>query len=236
MLYLIIRQKKLSEVKNDFISNMSHELKTPIATTLAAVQGMQYFDILKDDKKTADYLAIASEELKRLSAMVTKILNSTVFESSEFVIDPAVFNLKKAIEEVVSAHHLLGQGNVAITLNYNIPDKVFADRTHLQQAIANLVDNAVKYSDKPLVVLIECSPVGGGVEISIKDNGPGVLKEYQKQIFDKFFRIPTTNCRRVNGYGLGLNYVKVIVEKHQGSVMLKKSDSTGSTFTLFLPQ
>lgn len=236
MLNLIIRQKKLSEIKNDFISNISHELKTPIATTLAAVQGMQYFDILKDEKKTVQYLATASAELQRLSAMVTKILNSAVFESNDCVLNPTEFDLKEMIEEVINAQHLLGRGNVSITLKHNISNLIFADRTHMQQVITNLIDNAIKYSGKQVNIFLESRQVNAGVEISIQDNGPGIAKEFHKQIFEKFFRVPSPNDHRIKGYGLGLNYIKTIVEKHGGSIALKKSDASGSTFIIFLPQ
>lgn len=151
-------------------------------------------------------------------------------------ISPIVFNLKEAIEEVVSAQHLLGNGNVSLILNCDLSTKIFADRTHLQQAVSNLIDNGIKYTGIPAIISVDCNAVKGGVEISIRDNGPGIPREYQKQIFDKFFRVPSPGDHRVKGYGLGLNYVKAIIEKHGGSIILRSSDNTGSVFILFLPQ
>jgi signal transduction histidine kinase len=236
MLRLILRQKKVSDIKNDFISNISHELKTPIATALAAVQGMRYFDIQKDPAKAGQYLDTATAELQRLSLMAGKILNSSVFESSAFTVNPAQFNLKEMIEQIIAGQQLTQPENTTFTLAYTAKELASADKTYLYQAINNLVDNAVKYAGNAPNIRVDCVDVSGGVQISIADNGPGIAKEHQKHIFDKFFRAPQADGHRVKGHGLGLNYVKAIIEKHNGTVTLTKSDNNGSTFTIFLPQ
>jgi|GEM_PF-3299626 len=234
-LYLLIREKKLSAIKNDFISNISHELKTPVATALAAVQGMRYFDMQKDAVKAEQYLDTASAELQRLSGMVTKILSSSVFESTQFAINPATLNLDEMINSILTAARLSHPGG-AFTLIYTATGQVFADKEYLYQAISNLVDNATKYSGSKANIRIECMAVKNGIEINVTDNGPGIAPEYRALIFDKFFRVPSTDGHIVKGYGLGLNYVKAIVEKHGGSITLKTAGANGSTFTLFLPQ
>ncbi|MES2275277.1 MAG: HAMP domain-containing sensor histidine kinase [Bacteroidota bacterium] len=236
MLYIIARQRKLSDIKNDFISNISHELKTPIATALAAVQGMRYFDVQKDEHKTGQYLDTASAELQRLSGMVNKILSTSVFESSQFEINPVKFDLEEMLGEIIAGMQLIQPERTSITLNYSATKEIFADKTYLYQAINNLVDNALKYSGDAPNILIICRDVQGGIEMSVEDNGPGIAKEYQKHIFDKFFRAPQADGHRVKGHGLGLNYVKAMIEKHRGKVELTKSDNTGSIFTIYLPQ
>jgi len=236
MLYLIIRQKKLSDIKNDLIANISHELKTPIATALAAVQGLRYFDTQKDAAKTGQYLDTASAELQRLSGMVNKILNTSVFESDQFAISPTRFDLKELMEQIIDSMRLIQPENAIITLNYTVTREVTADKASLYQSIINLVDNALKYSGEAPHVLVDCRDVRGGVEISVQDNGPGIAQAHQKHIFDKFYRAPQPDGHRVKGHGLGLNYVKAIIEKHGGTVELKTSDEQGSTFSIYLPQ
>jgi signal transduction histidine kinase len=236
MLYIIVKQKKLSDIKNDFISNISHELKTPIATALAAVQGMRYFDTQKEPAKAGQYLDTATAELQRLSLMAGKILNSSVFESSAFTVNPAQFNLKEMIEQIIAGQQLTQPENTTFALAYTAKELALADKTYLYQAINNLVDNAVKYAGDAPNIRVECIAVQGGIQISVTDNGPGIAKEHQKHIFDKFFRAPQADGHRIKGHGLGLNYVKTIIEKHGGMVVLTKSDNKGSTFTIFLPQ
>ncbi|MEO6520861.1 MAG: HAMP domain-containing sensor histidine kinase [Mucilaginibacter sp.] len=230
-----MQQKKLADIKNDFISNISHELKTPIATTLAAVQGMQYFDVLKDDKKTEQYLSTASNELERLSAMVTKILNISIFESADFTLNPTEFNLKELIESIIASQEIRQEKPISLTLNYLAAETVFADKTHLYNVIINLIDNAIKYSADKVTISIDCMNIPKGIKLSIQDDGPGIAQEYQKNVFDKFFRVPNPNDHSVKGYGLGLNYVKHIIEKHGGTIAIK-SDDTGSIFIIKLSQ
>lgn len=235
LLYLFMKQKKLSDIKNDFISNISHELKTPIATVQAAVQGMQHFDILNNENKTRQYLNTAATELQRLSGMVNQILSVSVFESEQFVINPVVFDLKAAIGQIISSQQLLQPKQADITLNYAAPTEVTADKNYLTQAISNLVDNAIKYSGADARVTITCRSVDNGIAIEVQDNGPGIPKPYQPYIFQKFFRVPGVSIN-VRGHGLGLNFVQKIIEKHGGLVRLQKSDAGGTTFYLFLPQ
>lgn len=235
LLYLFMKQKKLSDIKNDFISNISHELKTPIATVQAAVQGMQHFDILNDKQKTQQYLNTAATELQRLSGMVNQILSVSMFESQQFVINPTIFNLREAIEQTIDSQTLLQQKQANITLVYTAPVEVTADKNYLTQAISNLIENAIKYSDANANLIINCHSVDKGIAIEVQDNGPGIPKVYQPYIFQKFFRVPGLSTQ-VRGHGLGLNFVQKIIEKHGGLVRLQQSDANGTTFYLFLPQ
>ncbi|MDR6783263.1 signal transduction histidine kinase [Pedobacter africanus] len=236
MLFLILKQRKLADMKNDFISNISHELKTPIATTLAAIQGMGYYDAETEAGKRTKYLTVAANELRRLSDMVDKMLSITVFGNGKFEINPVSFDLKEMISSIIANVGLAQSEQCLINLDYKIERKIFADKSCLYQSISNLVDNAVKYAIDTPNILISCREVAHGIEISIQDNGPGIPLQYQRYIFDKFFRVPQTGGHKIKGHGLGLNYVKSIIEKHGGSISLKKSDASGSTFLIILPQ
>ncbi|TKC12575.1 HAMP domain-containing histidine kinase [Pedobacter polaris] len=236
MFYLILKQKKLAEMKDDFISNVSHELKTPVATTLSAIQGMQNFGVLEDKKKTNQYLETAANEMKRLSIMIDTILNSVIYEQNDFELNVIKFNLKEMLTEMIAVQQMHSKKEVIIGLNYVAPDEIFADQTLLYQVVLNLVDNAIKYSKAKAEIIISCKQTTIGISIQISDNGIGIPETYQQHIFDKFFRVPTPNDHRIKGYGLGLNYVKNILELHNGTVSLIRSDETGSTFEISLPQ
>lgn len=236
MVKTILKQKKLSEIKDDFISNVSHELKTPVATTLAAIQGMQHFDVLKDEEKTEQYLGTAEKEMKRLSTMIDTILNSAIYERSDFNLHLAKFNLKELLMEMIGIQESHAKKEVKIELNYLATEEVLADKTHLYNVFINLVDNAIKYGKEKVNIKISCIDSDGGIKIQITDNGNGIPIAYQRNIFDKFFRVPSPADHSIKGYGLGLNYVKNIIEKLKGTINLLKSDANGSTFEINLPQ
>ncbi|MES2651385.1 MAG: HAMP domain-containing sensor histidine kinase [Bacteroidota bacterium] len=236
MFHTILKQKKLSEIKDDFISNVSHELKTPVATTLAAIQGMQHFDVLKDEEKTEQYLGTAEKEMKRLSTMIDTILNSAIYERSDFNLHLIKFNLKELLMEMIGIQESHAKKEVKIELNYLATEEVMADKTHLYNVFINLIDNAIKYGNEKVQLKMECVDNDRELKIQITDNGNGIPIAYQKYIFDKFFRVPSPADHSIKGHGLGLNYVKNIIEKHKGTVTLLKSDANGSTFEINLPQ
>lgn len=236
MFYTILKQKRLSEIKDDFISNVSHELKTPVATTLAAIQGMQHFDVLKDEEKTAQYLGTAAKEMKRLSTMIDTILNSAIYERSDFELHEVKFNLKEMLMEMISIQESHSKKEVKIELDYLSTEEVLGDKTHLYNVFTNLIDNAIKYGNENVRIKMECSNTNRGIKIQIADNGKGIPLVYQKNIFEKFFRVPSPTDHRIKGHGLGLNYVKNILEKHKGTIILLKSDGDGSIFEINLPQ
>lgn len=236
MFYTIVKQKKLAAIKDDFIGNVSHELKTPVSIALAAIQGMQHFDVLKDKVKTDLYLDTSAKEMKRLSAMIDNILNSSIYERSDFNLHINKFNLREMLTEMINIQKVTITKKVDIELSYTAKEEVFADKAHLYNVFTNLVDNAVKYSREEVEIKIECIERIDGIKIYIYDNGKGIPQTYQKHIFDKFFRVPSPNDHSVKGHGLGLNYVKNIIEKHNGKIKLIKSDVNGSTFEIDLPQ
>jgi signal transduction histidine kinase len=236
MFYTILKQKKLSEIKDDFISNVSHELKTPVATTLAAVQGMQHFGVLEDKDKTNQYLATAEKEMHRLGKMIDTILSSAIYDRSDFSLNIVKFNFKEMLMEIINVQELHAKKEVKISMNYQANEEVFGDKVHLYNVFMNLIDNAIKYSNEKVAVKIECMASNDGIKILVSDNGKGVPIAYQKNIFDKFFRVPSPSDYAVKGHGLGLSYVKSIIEKHKGAIILAKSDASGSSFEINMPQ
>lgn len=238
LLYLlrIIRQeKKLSAIKNDFISNISHELKTPIATVAAAVEAMEGFDALQSPERTKKYLRISRVELQRLADMVNKILNMAQYERRDFELKQEPVNINAIIEEIVGRYTLAGEKN--ITFRYNNEagtEVVIADKLHLYNVINNLVDNAVKYSGEKVTIDIGLCREKQYLVIKVKDDGIGIAASDLPFIFDKFYRVPSGNIHKVKGHGLGLSYVKHIIEKHGGWCVAESRPGKGSTFKIGL--
>lgn len=236
MLRTILKQKKLSEIKNDFINNMTHELKTPIATVYAAVEAMQNFDALNDQKKTQNYLDISKQELQRLSDLVEKVLHIASEENEEIEIYREETDLNDVIDTIITNHQLKTNRPVQFRYDNLLGDRlVFVDKTHISNAISNLVDNAIKYSGEHPTVSIRCSIENGTLTIRVKDNGIGIPKMYQENIFDAFFRVPTGNLHNVKGFGLGLSYVKKIIMLHGGTITVTSEQEKGSEFIIHLP-
>ncbi|WP_160712139.1 sensor histidine kinase [Chitinophaga solisilvae] len=236
MLRTILKQKRLSEVKNDFINNMTHELKTPIATVSAAVEALQNFNALNDQRKTQTYLDISKNELQRLSDLVEKVLHIAAEEKEDFELFREDVDLNEVVDNILTNHQLKATKQLQLRYDNKIPDTtVFVDRTHLANAINNLVDNAIKYSGDPVQLYIQTSIEDRKLKIRVKDNGIGIPRTYQENIFDKFFRVPTGNLHNVKGFGLGLSYVKKIVEMHGGTIRVHSEPEKGAEFIIIIP-
>ncbi|MGE7773203.1 sensor histidine kinase [Chitinophaga sp. NPDC101104] len=235
MLRTILRQKRLSEVRNDFINNMTHELKTPIATVSAAVEALERFNALADPQKTANYLRISRQELQRLGDLVEKVLHIAAEEKEDVMLQPEMVDLNDIIADIISNHRLKSGKKIDFSYTLLADPLVLADPTHLSHAINNLVDNAIKYSNDPAEISVHVARRPGWVRISVKDNGIGIPHGYHNSIFDKFFRVPSGNLHNVKGFGLGLSYVKKIAEKHGGSIKVKSEPDKGSEFQLEIP-
>lgn len=235
MLRTILRQKRLSEVRNDFINNMTHELKTPIATVSAAVEALERFNALDDPQKTANYLRISRQELQRLGDLVEKVLHIAAEEKEDIVLQPESTDLNETIAEIFSNHRLKSSKKIDFSYTLLADPVIQADPTHLSSAINNLVDNAIKYSREHAEISIHVARQAGWVRITVKDNGIGIPHNYHNSIFEKFFRVPSGNVHNVKGFGLGLSYVKKIAEKHGGSIKVKSEPDKGSEFQLEIP-
>ncbi|GAB4131583.1 MAG: HAMP domain-containing sensor histidine kinase [Bacteroidia bacterium] len=233
----IFRQKKLSEIKNDFISNMTHELKTPISTISLACEVLSDEGIEKTREKTDRYVGMIREENKRLSRLVENVLQTSVLDKGNFKLKPVNINLHEIIAQAISSVQLAvdkNEGSISTHLKAAHPE-IVADKTHVQNVIYNLLDNAVKYSPHQPHIHVSTVDYGNEIEICIADNGIGISKENHKKIFEKLYRVPTGNVHDVKGFGLGLSYVKAIIEKHGGTVWVESEPGKGSSFYIRLP-
>jgi len=238
----LLRQQRLSEIKNEFISNITHELKTPIATVGVAVEALKNFNAIHDPQKTKEYLDISSNELQRLSLLVDKVLKLSMFEKKEIELNKEPFDLKELVQEVLDTMRLQFEKNNAV-VNFNSVGDNFiinADKLHITSVIYNLLDNALKYSHENLIINVELSQQRNNhsqniFTLKVNDNGIGIATEYRNKIFDKFFRVPTGNKHAVKGYGLGLSYVSEIIKQHMGYIYVESELRKGSTFIAKLP-
>ena len=236
MLSTILRQKKLSDVKNDFINNMTHELKTPLATVSAAVEALQNFGALRDPAKTETYLRISRTELQRLSDLVEKVLNIAVDERRPPELTPEPVPPAELVAEIVARHQLQATKPVHFDVQVTPAPAVRLDRLHMGNVINNLIDNAIKYSPDVVNITIRGRQVPGGWQLTVADDGPGIEPAYQEAIFDQFFRVPTGNLHNVKGFGLGLYYVRQVVERHGGRIAVRSGRGRGSEFAVWIPQ
>ncbi|UCS94792.1 HAMP domain-containing histidine kinase [Echinicola marina] len=235
---VIIRQKKLSETKNDFINNMTHEFKTPIATVSLAVEALQDPDLINQDAFRNRYLGIIKDENKRLGSQVEKVLQAAALDKKDFKLKFEQVDLVNLLEEAKKHFELqVEKKGGIIKMEVDVLNPYLqADAFHLSNIINNLLDNANKYSREEPEILLKLVEHSDGFTITIKDNGMGMSKDSVKKIFDKFYRVPTGNVHDVKGFGLGLAYVKTMVEEHHGEIFVESEINKGSTFTINLPR
>lgn len=233
----IFKQKKLSEVKNDFISNMTHELKTPISTISLACEALSDKDI--SDKLTvrSNYVNMISQENKRLGLLVESVLKSATWDKGNLKLRKEEFDLHKIINAV--ADNILIQverkgGTIEKTLKA-VNSIINADQVHITNLLNNLLDNANKYSPEKPEISISTENYKEGVLLAVSDKGQGIKRENLSKIFEKFYRVPTGNVHNVKGFGLGLNYVKAIVERHGGEISASSIYGKGTNFKIYIP-
>ncbi len=233
----ILKQKKVSEIKNDFINNMTHELKTPISTISLACEALNDPDITATPSLMNRYIGIIGQENKRLGVQVENVLKSAIWGSQAFKMNLEPVQMHSIIQDAASKFQMQlreKQGNVELHLDAK-SDNLMADRVHITNAIYNLIDNAIKYTKEQPQISVVTSNDKDNLLISVTDNGIGISKENQQKIFDKLYRVPTGNLHDAKGFGLGLNYVKTVTERHRGEVKVNSKLNKGSTFTLTLP-
>jgi two-component system, OmpR family, phosphate regulon sensor histidine kinase PhoR len=235
----LFNQKKISEIKSDFINNMTHELKTPLATISLAIDALTNEKVIHDADKIKIYSSMIKEENKRMNKQVEKILQAARLEKEEIKLNLQKLDAHEVISKVADNLALQVQeksGSLKLKLNATNP-YILADEVHFSNIIFNLLDNAMKYSDKPPHIEVETFSHGNGMlSIKVKDNGIGMDKETQQRIFEKFYRAHTGNLHNVKGFGLGLSYVKAIVDAHEGRIRVESALGKGSTFTITIPQ
>jgi len=233
----LVRQKKLSEIKNDFINNMTHEFKTPLATISLAVDALRNEKVVQDRSKSEYFTGIIKEENKRMNKQVETILQASLLDRQEQQLNRKALHAHTIIQEAMENFHLQlegkgGRSELQLTAKN---DLILADEVHFMNIITNLIDNAVKYSKDNLLIRITTHSTPRNLVIRIEDNGIGMSKETQRRIFEKFYRAHTGNLHNVKGFGLGLSYVKTIVEGHDGRIKVDSTVGKGTTFTLEFP-
>ena len=239
-IFIIFRQKKLTEIKNDFINNMTHELKTPISSISLAAQMLNDQTVTKSATMMAHLGSVINDEAKRLRFLVEKVLQMSMFDRKKAVFKKKKLDLNEMVENIANSFTLRVEhtGGKIYTEIEAIDSAIYVDEVHFTNAIFNLMDNAVKYSkpDQPLNIYLKTwNDDNGHVFLSVRDTGIGMKKEALKKIFDKFYRVHTGNVHDVKGFGLGLAYVKNIVDLHKGKITVESVLGEGTTFTIQIP-
>ncbi len=237
-LSIIIKQKKLSEVKNDFINNMTHELKTPISTIGLSSEILLKSDFSEDADKLKRYASIIHKENKRLENQVERVLNVAKLDKDKVVLKKSLLHIHEILQEVKQNFEFnQSEKGGVITLQLEAADdRIRADELHVTNVFYNLIDNAIKYCESEPDILIVTRSEAKFFVIEITDNGIGIPREDINDIFEKFFRVHTGNRHDVKGFGLGLYYVKLIIESHRGKILVKSAVGIGTTFTIKLPR
>ncbi len=232
------KQLLLNTLRNEFISNVSHELKTPVSTVKVALESLQSYDQKKDPKVSEEYLRMASMEMDRLDLLIQKILNQSLLESNKLLIHKQNNDLVQLSKNVVqSLMPRINDLNGTIKLSTDIEElTVNTDELYIQGVLINLLDNAIKYGGNPPEININISKEKGRCRLSVRDNGQGILKEYHKKVFDRFFRVPTGDRHNVKGYGLGLSFAAEVMKQHDGSIEIENNPAGGCIFTIIIPQ
>ncbi|MGK6350763.1 sensor histidine kinase [Parapedobacter sp. DT-150] len=238
MLRTIFQQKRLSDIKNDFINNMTHEFKTPIATVSLAVEAMKNFDVINRPEQAKEYLDICEHELKRISVMVEKVLKMAAFERMDLKLSLQKTDMGKLVRDVVENMRPQWEKKAAkLSIRpENNRVEAMVDPTHLSNVVYNLIDNSLKYTASTPEIEIAYDLIHDDqIQLTVSDNGIGIPPAYRERVFENFFRVPTGNIHNAKGFGLGLGYVAAIVQKHRGNINVKSAAGTGSVFTITFP-
>ena len=212
----------LNNLRAEFVDNITHELKTPVSTIMLALEALGKFNMNKEPERMEEYLRLASEETTRLGELINRVLDHTLLEQKEHPLELCEINLNHLIEDVVETMSckLSSKG----TIEFNAREDnltISGDPLYIKGVIINLIDNSIKYCDKEPVITIIAGRQGNDIKVEINDNGPGIPEEYQKKIFEKFYRLPSENIHNVKGYGLGLNFASLVMELHKGSIEVR---------------
>ncbi|MGZ8545016.1 MAG: sensor histidine kinase, partial [Flavisolibacter sp.] len=232
----LLKQRRLADIKNEFISNITHELKTPIATVSVAIEALRSFNATMDPARTKEYLDISANELQRLSLLVDKVLKLSMFEKKEIELKYETLDMKDLVQEVTSSMRLqFEKHHASVQITSGDDTTLQGDRLHLVSVIFNLLDNALKYSSDHPVIGIDIRTVQNKLVLTISDSGIGIPAEYLNKVFEKFFRVPTGNLHNAKGYGLGLSYVAHVINRHKGTIKVESIEGDGSKFIVNLP-
>jgi len=229
-------QAQLNAVRNDFISNITHELKTPVSTVKVVLESLRRYDMKKDHVKAGEYLDLASQETKRLEGLINKVLDQSFMEDSGHQVDFRPINLSELIQGTLESikPRMDADGGRIIFVPEKGKFNISGDELYIQGVLTNLIDNSLKYTDKIPKIEIRLTESDRYVCVEIMDNGPGIPEKYHKKIFEKFFRIPSNNIHNVKGYGLGLSFSSLVMDLHQGSIDVRNLEE-GCLFRLIFP-
>jgi len=231
----LARQKKLMEVKNDFFGNTAHELKCPVAQLHLALEALSKPEILDNIAKRERYLAISTEATRDMSEKITMIMTLSMAEEGVFKLNYSHFNLLEEVQKLKEQFSVVAGKDVEIRIEKKEEDfNINADRDHIRQCLANLLDNAIKYSGNSVLISITLQRLKDSLQVSVKDNGIGIETDKQDKVFEKYTRL-NSESGSPTGFGIGLSYVKAVVEKHSGKIELKSEQTIGSEFILYLP-
>ncbi|MDZ7650772.1 MAG: HAMP domain-containing sensor histidine kinase [Cytophagales bacterium] len=233
-LFVILKQRRLSEIQKDFINNMTHEFKTPLSTIAISTSVLKDPAIIHTPERLLNYATIIDNENNRLKQQVERVLQMARLDTKEIGLKKEVCDLHELIREAKQNNLVASKVNVELALEAS-PSSIRADKLHLTNVIFNLLDNAIKYNKQQPIIRISTSYTHGNLILRIEDNGIGIKSEDQKKIFHRFYRVPTGNLHDVKGFGLGLSYVKLIVEAHKGKITLTSEPDKGSCFSIALP-
>lgn len=236
-IYTIFRQKRLSIMKNDFINNMTHEFKTPISTIALACEALKDKDIQKTESLYDNYVGVIGEENGRLGLMAEQILQTAIIDKGQMKLKLSINNMHDIIKIAEGSKKMAAEskGGIISTQLKATEYEVIGDNIHLTNVIINLLDNAIKYCIDAPNIVINTVNSGNNLLIRVKDNGIGISKSNRKKIFEKLYRVPTGNIHNFKGFGLGLSYVKAVIDEHNGQVSVDSELGKGSTFTISLP-
>jgi two-component system, OmpR family, phosphate regulon sensor histidine kinase PhoR len=236
-LFVILKQKRLSEIQKDFINNMTHEFKTPISTIAVSTEVLKDPNIVHQPERLLNYTTIIEKENTRLRQQVERVLQMAKLEKEDIGLKKELVDIHQVVQDAIkNTSGALHERNGSVTCELNSTrSSIEADKLHLTNVVYNLIDNAIKYCKASPHIIIRTKDVGKSLLLEIEDNGIGISPENQKRVFQKFFRVPTGNVHDVKGFGIGLNYVKTIIEAHKGNVRLVSNLGEGCIFKISLP-
>jgi signal transduction histidine kinase len=231
------RQMMLNSLRNDFVSNITHELRTPVSTVKVALEALKTFDKVNNPAITLDYLDMATQEMNRLDQLISKVLDQSLIGEQNNLIQPQPADLKELIgKTLVTLEPRLTARNARISFDSTEPiGLIMVDPLYFQGILMNLIDNSLKYGNEAPEIAICLRQNKSSVVVEVGDNGPGIPKEYLGKVFDKFFRVPKGDTHNIKGYGLGLSFAALVMNQHQGSIAVKNLDQGGCLFTLTFP-
>lgn len=236
-LFVILKQKRLSEIQRDFINNMTHEFKTPISTIAISSEVLRNPDITQNPSRLLNYATIIQNEANRLRQQVERVLQMATLEKEDLGLKKEKVDVHEIINKAISSLEvpLADRNGVVEKELYAQPSEIIADPLHLTNIIYNLIDNSIKYCNENPKIIVSTKNEKGKFVIEVGDNGIGITPEHQKKVFHKFFRVPTGNIHDVKGFGLGLNYVRIMVKAHEGEIKLQSEVNKGTRFKLSFP-